>query len=194
MVTTYLCKNLVEWTTSKVVKQLKSNLMYMMTLRYRCGKHFFCDCQTKRCHGNHTFYQNLVEQTASTAFNQLRSNFVCMMIYKCSCARQHLCSCQTKCYHGNYIFLQKSWSVNRILKQYWYMTCTNICNDIGSAGAGVLITLSDISSCSWSSGLQSEASLSWSSGLFWVDPYTVLCWSCVASRHAMLQLSLAWHP
>ena len=106
MVTAYFCENLAEWTTSTILKRLESNLVDIITLRYRCGRNVFCVCQTKRCHGNHTFL------CQNEAFKLLRSNFVCMMIYRCRCAKYPLCLYRTMRCHGNHIFFKKSCRAN----------------------------------------------------------------------------------
>ena len=55
MVTAHFLLNHVESITFTVLKQMKSNLVDFIALRYRCGTHNFCVCLTKRCHGNHIF-------------------------------------------------------------------------------------------------------------------------------------------
>lgn len=54
MVTRYFCKTLAERTTSTILKQLKSHLVFMTALGYRCARHTLFVFRTKHFHGNCT--------------------------------------------------------------------------------------------------------------------------------------------
>ena len=108
MVTTYFLLNHVEWTTLIVLKQLKSNLVALMTLRYRCRRLNFCVGPTECCHGYHNFLPKLwrlnnfhIIQAITVKIRMYDDLVVCYQ-------RLQYVSLRKMCCHSNHSFLYQN--------------------------------------------------------------------------------------